>query len=928
MNSSAPPTVLDLVLVGGGHSHVHILKMCGMNRAAWAGVQITIISTHYHSPYSGMLPGYLAGHYSRDEIHLDICRLARFCGARFIQASACAISYRGSSNKTLNDYDVGDGSSSGLGMIYTSDGRPPIRYDCLSIDIGSSPSLWDSTQTDTSGLTQSVQRSISLNKQSTNEQNQDYPNASLVIPVKPISNFCQEYDAVVDDYCSRGMVDSNDKSPYTIAVVGGGAGGVELALSLQYHLQTKRRTFFLKAQIHPRPLNVILVTRSDKIMETHNRFVRRKFCRILQNRDLEVYYQAEVDRVEPVSPSEDDPVQSRSQQKKRLVFAQQASPTMSPPELLVDACFWCVSASAASWLRHETPFEVTFPGNFLRVKDTYELNQHPGVFATGDCCHMDAHPRPKAGVFAVRAGPILYENLYRFCCTGQPLRRHRPQKSFLGLISTGDKYAVASKGNWFCLEGAWLWKVKDWIDRKWMAKYSTELPDLTKMMTASTLKKGNFLQGFYNLFFGSNQLLINRTGLVNRKGPEVFEAFASDPMRCGGCGAKVDSTTVARVLRAVHRRQVARAAKLGYDPPEAIDHDDAAITMIPSLTGVANESSSRGAIIQTIDYFRELVNDPFTFGRIVAVHALSDVHAMGAIASTALALTVAPFAADEAITESVLLHLVCGVSDVLQDEGVRLVGGHTCEGHELACGLSIQGFTDNPSTLFRKSGGKIGDKIILTKPLGTGALFAAEMRGKSKGYHVQEALECMLQSSYKVSAVARNFNGVHACTDVTGFGLIGHLLEMLAANDVTGTDLERIGASLDIRKIQFYNGGREASANAIFSSLQFQNARNRRAICNHEEATRLFPVEYPLLFDPQTAGGLMFFVDPSKCAEFLDVLKAEHTNASIIGQVEKYTPGPSHHTTAPVNRDAAEPMVCAIGSCESATGLRIRIECR
>jgi selenide,water dikinase len=112
----------------------------------------------------------------------------------------------------------------------------------------------------------------------------------------------------------------------------------------------------------------------------------------------------------------------------------------------------------------------------LRVRDTHELVDHPGVFAAGDCCHVDRHPRPKAGVFAVRAGPVLAENVARHL-NHQQLRHHRPQKEFLGLISTGDKYAVASKGSWFCMEGAWLWNVKDWIDRKWMAKYSTDIPD-------------------------------------------------------------------------------------------------------------------------------------------------------------------------------------------------------------------------------------------------------------------------------------------------------------------------------------------------------------------------------------------------------------------------------------------------------------------
>jgi selenide, water dikinase len=207
--------------------------------------------------------------------------------------------------------------------------------------------------------------------------------------------------------------------------------------------------------------------------------------------------------------------------------------------------------------------------------------------------------------------------------------------------------------------------------------------------------------------------------------------------------------------------------------------------------------------------------------------------------------------------------------------------------------------------------------------LGTGALFAAEMRAKAKGQHVQEAIESMLQSSFKASLVARNFDGVHACTDVTGFGLIGHLLEMLMAN--LESELDDIGACLCIENMRFYQGGLEASAQGTFSTLQQQNARNRRAVANHSDAAQRYPVEYPLLFDPQTAGGLMFFVDPAKCAEFLALLSAENVEAFVIGSVEDYS-----RTQPPAQSfmgGTDDAPVCTIGSGKTATGQRIRILC-
>jgi len=535
----------------------------------------------------------------------------------------------------------------------------------------------------------------------------------------------------------------------------------------------------------------------------------------------------------------------------------------------------------APWFVTNTPFDTTNDG-FLTIQDTHESTSHPGVFAAGDCCHMAQHPRPKAGVFAVRAGPPLYDNLLRFLLQKQ-LKSYRPQTEFLGLISTGDPYAIASRGRWFCMEGRLVWKWKDHIDRTWMRKYK-ELPDVEEMMT--------------NMKFPSRKQQSRVPDHVGKKGSHVAEAFSADPMRCGGCGAKVGATTVSRVLKAVHERQVRRAKQLSLPVPPPIDHDDAAI--VPIL--------GSGAMIHTIDYFRSFVSDPFVFGKVAAVHALSDVHAMGAVAQTALALAVVPFAADEDITESTLLDLLSGASDVLQDEQVQLVGGHTCEGTELACGFAIHGYTQEPERLLRKSGGKVGDKMVLTKPIGTGALFAADMRAKCQGRYVSKALQSMTQSNVGASRLAGEFgDAIHACTDVTGFGLMGHLLEMLV------TDNEA-GATINIHEIPFLQGALDASSDGIYSSLQPQNSRNRRAVSNHVEAAEACPIEYPLLFDPQTAGGLLFFVDPDVADAFVDKLRIEYPAASIIGEVSSYAGG---------NEDG----VCIIGGEGSSTGKRIHINC-
>lgn len=463
----------------------------------------------------------------------------------------------------------------------------------------------------------------------------------------------------------------------------------------------------------------------------------------------------------------------------------------------------------------------------------------------------------------------MTENIISYLL-GQPLTSHTPQKEFLGLISTGDKYAVASRGD-HALEGEFLWRLKDEIDVGWMSMYKV-LPSMEDMEdekddTGLSQKIPSILQ--------------------HKSKKDLLAAFLEAPMRCGGCGSKVGSDTLTRVLEAVHKRNVSRALRKGSDvkAPNKIDPDDAAIIMLPE---------SGGAMIQTIDFFRSFISDPFIFGKVAAVHALSDCHAMGADAHSALALAVVNFSANESITEASLIDMLSGASEIFENEHCELSGGHTCEGSEQALGFSVTGFVQNPSHLLRKRGGKIGDKIILTKPIGTGALFAAEMRARCHGEHVHEALECMMISNGAASRVARQFigKGVHACTDVTGFGLIGHLIEMLIANDTCRDELDSISAIVDLNAVPFFRGALEAATNGIVSSLFRENFRSRRAVQNHEEAAVSDPIKYPLLFDPQTAGGLLLFVSPNVCDELLLRMHQDGSvvSACVIGELTAYTP--------------------------------------
>jgi selenide,water dikinase len=277
--------------------------------------------------------------------------------------------------------------------------------------------------------------------------------------------------------------------------------------------------------------------------------------------------------------------------------------------------------------------------------------------------------------------------------------------------------------------------------------------------------------------------------------------------------------------------------------------------------------------VQTVDFFRSFVSDPYIFGRIAANHALGDIYAMGATPRTALAIAMLPHAADEK-TEADLFLMLRGSLDTFAKAGVSLVGGHTAEGAEMALGFTVNGEI-NEASIKRKSGARPGDSLILTKPLGTGIILAGEMRGKARGRWHAAAVEAMLQSSAEAAACLTRHDA-HAVTDVTGFGLAGHLLEMLEASGAA--------AELVLNDVPLLDGALELASEGIESSMAPANAASRRqaaATAGSATATR-----FAVLNDPQTAGGLLAAVPEGRARACIDELhRRGYAHASIIGRV-------------------------------------------
>ncbi len=744
MQTPDQPVLRDIVLVGGGHSHVAVLRRFGMHPLP--GVRLTLICRDTHTPYSGMLPGYIAGHYGYDEVHIDLDRLARFAGARFLRDEAV-------------------GLDRGAGRVLCRE-RPPVAYDRLSINIGSTPQM--------AGVAGAAQH---------------------VVPVKPIHGFDVRWRLLLERV-------RRQAGPTRIAVVGGGAGGVELALAMQYRLRNELRALGRD----PDELGCHLLTQDPDILPTHNARVRRTFERVLARRGIVVHRNADVNRVSAT----------------RLC-------TTGGETLEADEIIWVTRAGGAPWLR-ETGLALDADG-FIQVADTLQSVTDPNVFAAGDIAGMVDHPLEKAGVFAVRQGPPLAENLRR-AVEGRALKPYRPQRRWLALISTGDRYAVASRGM-LGVEGAWVWRWKDWIDRRFMARFS-ELPEMEHdaSKVASPVKLDE---------------------------EEAMQAISALAMRCGGCGAKVGATVLSRALGAL--QPVDRADVLiGLHAP-----DDAAVVRVPPGK----------AMVHTVDFFRAFIDDPYLFGKVAANHALGDIFAMGAEAQSATAIVTVPPGL-EAKVEEVLFQMMSGAVEVLNDADCALVGGHTGEGRELALGFAVNGLVDaNLTPVMRKSGMRPGDVLVLTKPIGTGTLFAAHERLQARGRWIDAALASMCQSN-RVGAQCLREHGATACTDLTGFGLLGHLVEMTRPSGVD--------AELDLAALPVLEGAAETSAAGILSSLQPANVRLRRALRNQREA--LSHPRYPLIFDPQTAGGLLASIPAQRVDACLGALRAlGYRHASAIGRV-------------------------------------------
>ena len=596
------------------------------------------------------------------------------------------------------------------------------------------------------------------------------------LPAKPLGPFATHWAAYLEAL-RRGDTEAR------IVLIGGGVAGVELALAMAYRLD---------AEGH-RDRRVHLVEAGAQMPTGVGAAARRRLLKALQAAGVTLH---PAHRVTEVTAS----------------AAILSDGTRLPASLTIATA----GARPQAWLEAT---DLPRAEGGITVGPTLNAVDDPDLFAVGDCAHLSHAPRPKAGVFAVREAPVLYRNLVGRL-SGRPLRRYDPQRSYLKLITLGDRKALADKAG-LCVSGPLLWQWKDRIDRTFMDRFQA-LPEMTPPQLPRRVSEG------------------------------VQDLLGDGQMPCGGCGAKVGPLALRHAL----------GTRLQTDGPAGGTGpgDDAAIRPL---------GDGRVQVLTT-DHLRAFTEDAFRLAQIAAIHALGDIWAMGAQPDTALATLILPRQSDALLSRQ-LEEILAGLELALDAAGTALAGGHTSVGAELTVGLTVTGICERAPVM--QSAARAGDALILTKPIGTGVLLAAEMAKRARGWDVAAAFDSMARPMSGDAACLAPV--AHAMTDVTGFGLAGHLLQIARASGVS--------ARLNRTSLPLLDGAETLAAAGVRSTLWADNAAQAPEIASDPDPRA------QLLFDPQTAGGLLASVPADAAGRVLEALRQVGAPAAHIGSLE---PGP------------------------------------
>lgn len=694
-----------IVLIGGGHAHVQVLRRWIMRPPHDAVA--TLVVDRAVAVYSGMVPAWVAGEVPRHALEIDVRPLARRAGVSIVVGAVHAV----------------DAQAQRVHIA----GRGSLPYDVASLDVGSTVAALD-----VPGV------------------------VDHAIPTRPIGAFL--------DRLEGDLVRLADRTEVDLVVVGAGAGGVEIATCLSARLRRDGKT-----------VCCTLLSAAPDVLPGAAPSVVAKVRQAVEARQIQVRTNARVASVE----------------RDAVRFEDGST-------LRADMVVWVTGAVAHAWVAASGL--PTDPRGFVQVRDTLQVVGHDTLLAAGDTAFFVNHPWvPRAGVYAVRQGPLLVDNLDAWL-RGARLSEYKPQSDFLSMLNLGDGTATVAKWG-MALHGAWVWRWKMRVDTRFMEAFQVLTPE-----------------GGRDTPFG-------------RMMPEM-----SEDMVCGGCAAKIDATTLDAVL--------------GDGPTP---RDDA-----------ARVSVGGGQVVASVDGFPPFTDDPWLVGRLAVVHALNDLYAKGvAPRSVLLTLAVPDHAAPH-----VLEALLAGARASVEAEGVTLIGGHTATGMSMFVGVTVLG--DGAGPWWSNAGAQVGDRVVVTGPLGAGVLWRADGLGRARGPWIDALVATSARGDREAAEVARGFD-VHAATDITGFGLAGHLANIARASGVS--------IELDPRRVPLFDGVRELLSMGLRSTAHAPN----EASCPIPGAVD--PTLDAVVHDPQTAGPLALLVSATDAPGLVASLVERGYRAAVVGRV-------------------------------------------
>lgn len=720
---------LHLVLIGGGHAQIQVLKSFAMKPVK--GLAITLITDVLNAPYSGMLPGFVEGVWHADDIHIDLTRLASFAGASLIHAPVSAIDPKAR-------------------LVHFKD-RPPLGYDLLSLNCGAVPDLDKIKGAD-----------------------------SHSIAVKPIAHFLAQ------------LPDKTDENN-VINIIGAGVAGLELAFAFSKRYESQN-------------IDINVFSRAESILPSMPKKAGRLIARLAKDKGITIYDSTAISAMDAGHITSTDGRKFVSG-LNFVVTGVKAGPFIASLDATLDK------------------------DGFVSVSDTLQSTYFPEIFAAGDVASLADHPREKAGVFAVRAGAILAENLRRMIYQ-QPLKKWRPQKRYLALIGTADGKAVAIR-NGLVAHSKLFWRLKVRIDTAFMDKFN-HLPEMSI--------KAPLALPFYEMRYSTT----------------------SDPifaeMRCTGCAAKASATLLER---AMSRAQIAAKA-LGVDSSLLADNnalcDDAGLTA--AITADLRHS---------FDSLTQMVPDPFIFAQIAVNHALSDLYVAGAKPLYAQA-HINLEEASEPYQQEIATQLLTGALVGLGAAQARLIGGHTSQSRAASLGFAVTGAQTHFLADYEPSRTYV---LVMTKQLGIGIALAASMRQKAGSALHQEVIDAMLLSNQQ--ATDQLFaHGAIAMTDITGFGLARHTHNLISRLP------DALGVRISLSDLPVFDGLEALVKSGIRSSL-FEKNKQAGGVSPTPSADQDWRLN--LLFDPQTSGGVLALLPAASADQAIAALTQAQPAAhpAIIG---------------------------------------------